>query len=274
MIRLRAGTVLVLALAALGDAGAGEDAVAALLDADRRGAPLPLASRLVPGLDLAGAYRLQSRLVLHRLGGAAPAGFKAGLTEPRARARYGLDEPFAGVLYPGTAMASGEGVVGDRFPGLMVEVELGYLVDCELFEAIDTARLAQCVRAVVPVVELPQVHFADPQGVRGVDIIAANTGSALFLRGEPLPPGMAPEVLEVTLVRDGEVLLQAPAGAGQDGVLRWLVNKVIALGWTLEPGQLLITGALGRPLPAAPGRYRAQFRAGGELVRALEFHVF
>jgi 2-keto-4-pentenoate hydratase len=49
--------------------------------------------------------------------------------------------------------------------------------------------------------------------------------------------------------------------------LRWLVNTVLAEGYAIEPGQLLMTGALGGAHPASPGRYRAEF--GGPAAAAL-----
>jgi 2-keto-4-pentenoate hydratase len=48
--------------------------------------------------------------------------------------------------------------------------------------------------------------------------------------------------------------------------LLWLVNQTIANGWEIAPGQVGITGALGKMLPVQPGTYRADFAELGTIV--------
>jgi len=72
--------------------------------------------------------------------------------------------------------------------------------------------------------------------------------------------------------RDGETLHKARSGdlmGSQWEALKWLVNRVIELGYVVEPGHLLMTGSLGPAHPAVPGRYVADFAELG----AIEFDV-
>ncbi|MGE0387153.1 MAG: 2-keto-4-pentenoate hydratase [Gammaproteobacteria bacterium] len=246
--------------------------VAGLLgDADRRDEPLPLASQLQPGLDVTAAYRIQSRFVLEKLRGARVAGFKAGLTSRAAQQRFGLDRPFAGVLYPGGALPGGRAVDTRRFPGLTLEIEIGYVVDRDITAPVhDIAALRPLIRAVVPAIELPRIRFRTPQALTGVDIVAANGGSALFVTGDPLPADALDRVddLTVTLSRDGTPVAQGRGDAAlgnQMHALRWLINQTLKLGWAIEAGQLFITGALAAPLPVEPGAWRADYGGLGSI---------
>jgi 2-keto-4-pentenoate hydratase len=87
-------------------------------------------------------------------------------------------------------------------------------------------------------------------------------------------PGLTdPNAVAVTLYKDGEVLNQ---GTGRDvsgdqwHALLWLVNRTIDSGWTIEPGQLLITGAMGKPVPMSAGLYVADFGRFGRLEWNVE----
>lgn len=240
----------------------------ALIEADQRGDPWPLASVLVPDLDVAGAYRLQSAFVLERLAGRAPAGFKAGLWDPALQRRFGLDGPFFGVLDARGRMASGEALLAARYPGLMLEIEIGFVLQCG-FDAplTDTGALDGCIRARVPVLELPRARFA-VDAPRGVDIIAVNTGAALYVVGAPFAADVDVDRLAVRALRDGEPLAEARGdalGVPQLEALRWIINAALAHGWAVEPGQIYLTGALAAPVSARPGHYRVRYGASAEI---------
>jgi 2-keto-4-pentenoate hydratase len=74
--------------------------------------------------------------------------------------------------------------------------------------------------------------------------------------------------LTITLIHDGQAVIQ---GQGADvfgdpwTTVLWLVNHLIDHGWTMEPGQVLLSGALGKPIKAQPGAYEATFGPLGKL---------
>jgi 2-keto-4-pentenoate hydratase len=47
--------------------------------------------------------------------------------------------------------------------------------------------------------------------------------------------------------------------AGQWKAALWLVNTMVKQGWKIEPGHIIITGALGRMVPGKPGNYIADY---------------
>ena len=74
--------------------------------------------------------------------------------------------------------------------------------------------------------------------------------------------------MHVALQHDGATLHEAQASdllGDQWQALLWLVNRVVELGYVIELGQLLLTGALGPAHPAKQGDYVATFTGMGEI---------
>ncbi|MEQ8230133.1 MAG: hypothetical protein RLW61_23325 [Gammaproteobacteria bacterium] len=242
-----------------------------------RGVPLPRLSTLVPDLDLALAYAIQESFVAAERIERGIGGYKAGFTNAPAQARFGLDAPVHGVLYADGERHDGAAIDLAGFARPMVELEIGF----RLLSAIrrpmkSVADLRTYVSDVVPAVELPDLHYDEFDQLNGLDIVATNIASRAYVVGKPLPLAGLDTVneLAVALYHDGELIDEGHARnamGDQLEALLWLVNRVQAAGWPLEPGQLLITGTLGRINPAAPGRYRAEYRAAGAARGALEF---
>jgi 2-keto-4-pentenoate hydratase len=115
------------------------------------------------------------------------------------------------------------------------------------------------------------IELADPGFGRtrmiGTDLIAANAASAGFIRGRAVSVGdIDVNEVHVHLQRDGETLHAARSGDlmnDQWQALMWLVNRIVELGYVIEAGHLLMTGALGAAHPAAAGNYTADFASLG-----------
>lgn len=270
------GAVLMLAAAVLAGCGAQpprpEQPVVAAWE---RGEPLPLLSALAP-MSLDQAYAIQRAAVLQRLGDRAPDGFKAGLTAAAGQRAFGVDQPVAGVLWPGSALDASNGelvlsAAGYRQP--MLELELAFRVSTPITEPVADARaLRERIDLVYPAIEVPDLDFASGK-LTGADIVAGNVAASRYLLGRgQRADGVDINALFAQLRRDGESVQTADATAvmgNQWQALLWLVNRSVASGWTLQPGQMLLTGAMGPMLPLLPGHYLADY---GELGR-LEFTV-
>jgi 2-keto-4-pentenoate hydratase len=120
------------------------------------------------------------------------------------------------------------------------------------------------------VVELPNIDYTTPARLRGPDIVATNVAAGAYVVGAPLPLTdiAGARALEVALYRDGELLGRGKAADATGDPLQallWLVNQLHDRGLPLEPGQVLLTGALGQMHAGVPGRYRADYGGGAEL---------
>lgn len=248
-------------------------------EALRNQQPVPLLSPLYgKELTIDRAYQIQRLTQEQVFQGRLPAGFKGGLTNTAAQQRYGANGPLAGVLPPGAVLKADE-IDGYRvrlkdYRQPMVEVEVGFRVAQRITQTLpDVKTLQSYLGEVLPAVELPDMQLASPD-VRAVDIIVANAYASRVITGLGRAPGLTdPNAVAVTLYKDGEVLNQ---GSGRDvsgdqwQALLWLVNRSIDSGWTIEPGQLLITGAMGKPVPMTSGVYVADFGRFGRLEWSVE----
>jgi 2-keto-4-pentenoate hydratase len=57
----------------------------------------------------------------------------------------------------------------------------------------------------------------------------------------------------------------ADALGDQWKALLWLVNGVVEHGYTIDPGQILITGAMGKMIPGKPGKYDGDWGVLGKM---------
>lgn len=250
-----------------------EALVRQLLEAHRAGQAYPLVSREVR--DVEAAYRLQHRVVADaEARGEHIAGFKGGLTGPGSAEKYGLKQPVVGALMASGRLEDGAVVPLASYRRLGIEMEIGVVFNRAVEAPLpDVAALRGHLAGVVAAVELPELGFAEPV-FTGIDLVASNTAARQYLLGRvrPLETPALPD-LTVTLWRDGR---QVNAGQGRDAMgdpwqaALWLTNELIARGYRIASGQVLITGVLGPILPGAPGQYSARFGPLGDLHFSIQ----
>lgn len=236
--------------------------------------PFPLISSTQPDLSVEQAYLVQRHYVKGRLANEKLVGFKAGLTSELAQKKFNLSQPVSGVLFASGDLSSHQSSIKlSQFKNLMLEMELGFEIDQAITEPVsDKKRIKQYIKSIFPLIELPESSFASPPA--GIDIIAANVGAVAFIKGQPVKnfAHLDLNALGVTLTREGEPI---NVGQGRDALgdqweaVWWLVNTLVKLGWKLEPGQFVITGAMGKMIKAEPGNYRADFGELGNLSFAI-----
>ena len=261
-------------LAAVGCANLSEKSDA-LVAAHQAGKPIPVLSIEEPGLDSETAYEIQRLYVAERLKNDGIGGFKGGLTSKETMAKFGVDSAVTGVLFESGAHEGHSAIKAADFRMPMIETEIGYVMGERIDSPVRTfAELIPKIKGVVPAIELPDLGFADMKQLKGVDIIAANVASAQYIVG--MEHALAPETLDdisVSLRKDGETLSTgkgSDALGGQGKAVVWLVNSVVAQGYSIEPGKVLITGALGKLVPGKKGVYIADY---GEALGKLFFNI-
>lgn len=236
--------------------------VQALLQAQRKRESAPNISEGTE-LSMSDAYDIQRALVKEKLISDRIVGFKAGLTTHVAQSSLAINRPIFGVLLRSGDFSKNPAFSLKHFHHLTVEIELGFVTKQPIKKTIQSVEeLKHYIGSVVPVIELPDIGFKNSH-FNTIDLVANNTGFAAYLMDDK-PNWVNDDInsLTVTLFKNGAVVSQ---GQGKDALgdqweaLRWLVNQVLANGWTIDEGYLFITGALGEILPASPGTYRAQF---------------
>jgi 2-keto-4-pentenoate hydratase len=251
-----------------------ERAARALFDAWRDGASAPLAHNIDETLTNESAYRVQRELVRLRLAGARPAGFKAGLTSKPSQARFHADGPIAGVLWTDPKQTPAV-LQLSKLRGLNIETEVGFRIGAPIHHRLaDVSEMKRHVDGIAPAIELPNLDYTKPAELTAADIVASNVAAAYFIVGEFRSPDQRdPNAAAPRLTCAGK---EVNVGHARDALgdqwaaALWLVNTMVDQGWSIERGQILMTGALGRMVTAQPGQCVASYGEWGSLEITIE----
>jgi len=108
------------------------------------------------------------------------------------------------------------------------------------------------------------------QPATATDLLAWNINAKEIILATPLAgTELDVDALEITLTRDGEVINTGNGGqaaGGQWQTLLETVNELVRLGYTLQPGDIITNGALGKVVKAEPGAYEADFGPLGKIT--------
>jgi 2-keto-4-pentenoate hydratase len=250
----------------------------ALYEARRSRVPIAPFTDAEPALGLAEGYAVQAELVRLLLAdGDRVVGYKAGLTSKPMQALLGVDQPDYGPVLASTLYRDGDEIPLSRFIQPKIEAEIVFVLGDALRGPDATAEDARrAVSGMAAAMEIVDSRFADWR-IRLGDTVAdlASNGAAVI--SEQLVPlaGLDPRLVGMVLTRDGE-LVDTGAGAAALGdplaVVAWLANTLAADGVGLEPGHVVMTGALHAAVPMRAGEtYRAEFdRLGALAVRIVD----
>lgn len=241
-----------------------------VFDARRRHAAMPLPHVIDETLTIESAYRIQTRIVRRELNGAQPAGYKAGLTSALAQTRFHASAPVAGVLMQEGRRHSGDTLRLSELRGLNIETEVALRIGTPIRTRLDSIdELQRHVDGIAPAIELPNLDYQAPAQLNALDIVATNVAAAAYIFGEFVAPDRRdPNDVRPRLVCNGE---EINAGDARDAMgdqwqaALWLVNTVIEQGWAIQAGQVLMTGALGRMVPAQPAQCVATYGEWGTI---------
>jgi 2-keto-4-pentenoate hydratase len=243
------------------------DLAASLLAARRDRRPIEPLSTAHPELRPTDAYAIQQHVVaglLDELGGHI-VGHKLGLTSAPMQELLGVDEPDYGPVLSSMVHDDGAALDTEAFLQPKVEAEIALVLDAPLagpgVTVIDAQR---AIAGAVAALELVDSRIADWR-ITLVDTIADLASSAAIVLGSRLVPldQLDPRLTGMTVRRNGTTeATGAGAAALGDPVaaVAWLANTLAPLGVRLEPGHVIMTGALHAAFPVVRGdRIEATF---------------
>lgn len=233
-----------------------------LLDAAGTRSPIPPLTETA-GLDSEeDAYAIQRRLTELRLGaGDEVIGHKIGLTSRAMQEQLGVSEPDYGSLWGSRYFHMSAGRTEMPFELFLqprVEGELAFLIGAPLpAGGCDGDDVLAATAAVAPSIEVIDSRIEDWR-IRLEDTVADNASYGAFTLG---PWSTALRDSDLTAVRmvvshDGVPVVDAIGAAVLGHPARsvaWLANKLATFGVRLRAGDVVLSGALGRSIPAAPG---------------------
>ncbi|GAA1269060.1 fumarylacetoacetate hydrolase family protein [Pseudonocardia aurantiaca] len=247
----------------------------ALYEARRTRRPIPPFTDAEPDLTMADGYAIQRELVPMLLAdGDEVVGYKVGLTSRPMQRLIGVDAPDFGPVLASTRYADGDLLDLDRFISPKMEAEISFVMAERLRgPGVSVEQARSAVRGAAASIEIVDSRIQDWR-IRLADTVAdlASNG-AMVVADEVVPvEGFDVRLLGMVLSRNGEVV-DTGAGAAALGdpfaVVAWLANTLGEHGLALEPGHLVMTGALHAAVPLAPGDdFRAEFdRIGSVTIR-------
>lgn len=247
----------------------------ALYDARRSRVPIAPFTDADPSLGMADGYAVQRELIeLLLADGDRIVGHKVGLTSKAMQKMVGVDSPDHGPVLASTVYRDGDTIDLGGFIAPKIEAEIVFVLGERLAGPGVTLLAARAaIAGAVAGMEIVDSRIADWR-IKLADTVADLASNGAMATSSQLVPlgGWDPRLVGMTLTRNG-VLIDSGAGAAALGdpvaVVAWLANVLGEQGVALEPGHMIMTGALHAAVPMTPGDvFRAEFdRLGPVTVR-------
>ncbi|GAA1241203.1 fumarylacetoacetate hydrolase family protein [Prauserella halophila] len=202
-----------------------------------------------PELTVTDAYRIQQEQVRGWVeAGEIVKGHKVGLSSPAMQQQMGVDQPDFGHLTSGMFHLEHQPITA-AFLQPRIEPEVAFVLGRELTgPGVTVADAARAVEFVLPALEIVDSRIRDWR-ISIVDTVADNASSGGVVLGtKPTPlPAVDLRLMGCSLYVSGEL---AATGTGSAvlgsplNALVWLANTIGPLGISLEPGHVVLPGAM------------------------------
>lgn len=209
-------------------------------------------------------------------------GYKAALTNRVAQERMGIRSPVLGYLLRDMLLRPGSKVPLDFAAAGAVEADLVVRVgDDAIARASTRSQALECLDAVFPFLELPDLLFASSVRRTPAMIVAANAGARMGVLGEAIPldadVGRRLSDFSAQLLDPADKAIARGNGADLMGhpldVVLWIKEELRNSGVELKRGDLLSLGSLTPPTPISTrGAYRVRYD-GLVGTKAVELRV-
>lgn len=236
-----------------------EQAAERLWQAHATAKPCDPVRDLIGATDVEAAYTVQQHNTARWIAqGRRLVGRKIGLTSKAVQKQLGVDQPDFGMLFADMCVADGEAIDLARILQPKIEAEIALVIERPLNHAKHTvADIINATAYALPALEIVGSRVAG-WDIRLTDTIADNASSGLFVLGSR-PVKLA----DFDIVNCGMLMErrgdQVSIGAGAAclgnplNAAVWLADVMARVGNPLQPGDIIMTGALGPMVVAAAG---------------------
>jgi 2-keto-4-pentenoate hydratase len=236
-----------------------EQAAERLWQAHATAKPCDPVRDLIGTTDVEAAYAVQQHNTARWIAqGRRLVGRKIGLTSKAVQKQLGVDQPDFGMLFADMCVADGEAIDIARILQPKIEAEIALVIERPLNHAKHTvADIINATAYALPALEIVGSRVAG-WDIRLTDTIADNASSGLFVLGSR-PVKLA----DFDIVNCGMLMErrgdQVSIGAGAAclgnplNAAVWLADVMAGVGNPLQPGDIIMTGALGPMVVAAAG---------------------
>lgn len=235
-----------------------DEAAARIRGAYESGVPCAPIRALVERNDAETGYAVQAiNTALWVEAGRRLVGRKIGLTSPAVQTQMGVGEPDFGMLFADMRVADGEAIAFGRLMQPRVEGEVAFTLSRDLTATCGRADVVAALDSAQVAAEVVDSRIAE-WAIQIVDTVADNASSGLYVLGAERVAATAVDYLaqRMEIERAGEVV-SAGGGAACLGhpfdAVTWLANTMVRVGSPLRAGDIVLSGAWGPLVPAAPG---------------------
>lgn len=230
-----------------------------LFDALRAGRVLEPLSTRHPDMSIEHAYAVQQRMIARRLAdGEHVVGKKIGVTSKAVMDMLGVYQPDFGWLLSGMVFDDGCTIERASLIQPKAEGEIAFVLRHRLQgPGVSAADVLVATECVMPCFEIVDSRIRDWK-IRIQDTVADNASCGVFVLGDR---AVSPREVDLyscgmVLERNGEVFATGAGAAALGSPLHavaWLANTLGGLGIALEPGEVILSGALAAMAPIAAG---------------------
>jgi 2-keto-4-pentenoate hydratase len=192
-------------------------------------------------------------------------GHKVGATSAAMQQLIGIDSPDYGPVLASTLYRPGDAISLSRFIAPKIEAEIVFILGDELSGPdVNYDRARHAISAMAASMEIVDSRIADWR-IRLADTVADLASNGALVVSEALVPadGIDAPSIRMVLNRNGEQIASGVGAAALGdpvAVLVWLANMLGRKGVALQPGHVIMTGALHAAIPMHAGDvFEAQF---------------
>lgn len=212
------------------------------------------------------AYQIQLNVIDYKKeNGAKVVGKKIGLTSKAMQEMLGVDTPDYGHLLDNMIYEDEKAISLEKFIQPKVEFEIGFVMKEKLQgPGVTEEDVIRATDYVVPAIEIIDSRIRDWK-IKFEDTVADNGSSAGAIIGKTrkkLTEIHLPEV-KMSLYKNDKWVDSAYGSAVMGDPIKavaWLANEVGAYDISLDPGEIILAGALSKAVSIEPGdHFRAEF---------------
>ena len=231
----------------------------ALMEAEARRIPIDPITSANADFKPEHAYQVQLATVKTRVaGGRRIIGKKIGLTSKAMQDLFNVHEPDYGHLLDDMLVVEGQPCPRSDLLYPKVEGEVAFVIERRLQgPGVHVAEVLRATAGVMPALEIVDSRIRDWK-IKLADSIADNASSARFVLGSRMLPARDFDLrlIGMCLEKNGQVV-NSGAGVAVWGhpaaAVAWLANKLSQFGAALEPGDVVLSGAVTAAVDVAAG---------------------
>ena len=178
-------------------------------------------------------------------------GYKIGCVSKDTQMKMGFTKPACGRLWKDELHLDGVTLEKSNFTNPAMEAEFGIVLNRDLTpELVNLDYILDSIETIHPIIEIHNLVFnGDPPF--GAELLANNAIHAGVVIGKPTKANIKSEITDLKLIFDKEIIDTWSDKEWPHDMLsevEWLVKEQDKIGNILKKGNLILTGAYGRPI--------------------------